>query len=103
MAYKLIVSKDAHFDIDSIINYMIEKLHNMPAAIGFLNDVEKSYRNIVENPYMYSPCNDDKLRNQGYRKVTIKNYIVLYTVDEDLKVANVMRVFYDGRNYAELV
>ena len=103
MAYKLIISKDAHFDIDGIVNYMVDKLQSTTAAIGFLDDVEKSYKNIIENPLMYSFCNDNKLRNQGYRKIPIKNYIILYSVDEKAKTAAVMRIFYGGRNYSELV
>ncbi|MCL2049809.1 MAG: type II toxin-antitoxin system RelE/ParE family toxin [Defluviitaleaceae bacterium] len=82
MVYRLIVSRDAHLDIDGIVEYIAIKLCNAAAAIGFLDDVEKSYRNIVQNPFMYSYCNDDKLRNQGYRKIPIKNYIILYLVDE---------------------
>ena len=58
MAYKLIVSNNAHIDIDGIVEYMAVKLSNTTAAIGFLDDVEKSYYNVVENPFMYSLCND---------------------------------------------
>ena len=103
MAYKLIISKDVHFDIDGIVSYMVDKLQNQTAAIGFLDDVEKSYKNIIGNPLMYGLCNDDKLRNQGYRKIPIKNYIILYSVDKKEKTVTVMRIFYGGRNYTELV
>lgn len=103
MAYKLIISKDVHFDIDCVIRYMVDKLKNQTAAIGFLDDIEKSYQNIVENPLMYGFCNDDKLRSQGYRKIPIKNYIILYLVDEKVKTITVMRILYGGRNYSDLV
>ena len=103
MAYKLIISKDVHFDIDGIVSYMVEKLKSTAAAMGFLDDVEKSYQNIVGNPLMYSFCNDDKLRNQGYRKIPIKNYIILYLADEKARTVTIMRIFYGGRNYSELI
>ena len=103
MAYKLIVSKDAHFDIYGIVEYIANKLSNATAAMGFLDDAEKSYRYISENPFMFSYCNDDRLRNQGYRKIPIKNYIILYLVDEEAQTATVMRIFYGGRNYLDLV
>jgi len=103
MVYKLIISKDVHSDIDGIVNYMVDKLKSAVAAAGFLDDVEKSYRNIVVNPLMYGFCNDDRLRNQGYRKIPIKNYIILYSVDEEAKIVTVIRIFYGGRNYSELV
>jgi plasmid stabilization system protein ParE len=103
MTYKLNVSKDAHLDVDGIIEYMIVNLNNTAAAISFLDDVEKSYRNISENPFMYSYCNDDRLRHQGYRKIPIKNYLILYSADEKARTVNIMRVFFGGRNYPELV
>jgi len=103
MVYKLIVSKEAHLDIDGIVNYIAVKLSNVSAAICFLDDVEKSYKNIVENPFMYNFCNDVKLKNQSYRKIPIKNYLILYLVDEKLQIITVMRVFYGARNYPELI
>ena len=49
MAYKLLVSKDAHSDLDEITGYIAGSLCNIAAAISFLNDVENTYRYIVEN------------------------------------------------------
>ena len=43
MAYKLIVSKEVHKDIDDIIHYIAVELVNPVAAASFLNDVENSY------------------------------------------------------------
>jgi len=103
MAYRLIVTKDAHLDIDGIVEYIAVTLCNTSTAIGFIDEVEKSYRNIVVNPFMYSFCVDDKLRSQGYRRIPIKNYVILYLIDEDTQTVTVMRVFYGGRNYPELI
>jgi len=101
MTYKLIVSKDVHFDIDGIVNYMVNKLQNQTAAVDFLDDVEKSYKNIIQNPMMYSSCDDERMK--GYRKIPIKNYLILYSVDEKQKTVTVIRIIYGGRNYVELV
>jgi len=103
MAYKLIVSADAHRDIDDITRYIAHEICNLPAAISFLDDVEKSYRFIVENPYMYGLCADKRLQKEGYRKVPIKNYLVIYRVDEEKKRVSVVRVIYGRRDYAKLL
>ena len=103
MIYKLIVSQEAHSDIDDIVHYIFSELQNKNAAINFLNDVEKSYKNIIQNPFMYNLCNDDKLRYQGYRKIPIKNYIILYIVDGVSETVSIMRIIYGGRNYTELI
>ncbi len=80
MNYRLIISSEADNDIDEIVYYISRVLNNLKAAAVFLDDLEKCYYNIANNPLMYSLCNDEKLREKGYRKVVIKNYLVLYRI-----------------------
>jgi len=61
MSYKLVVSKEAHQDIDEIVTYIAHELKNAQAAISFIGDIESSYRHILENPLMYSLCSDERL------------------------------------------
>lgn len=56
MAYKLVISKEAHKDIDDIVHYIAIELANPTAGASFLDDVEKSYIEVVNNPRMYSLC-----------------------------------------------
>ena len=65
MAYKLIVSKEAHKDIDDIVHYIAVELVNPTAAASFLDDVEKSYYSVVNNPRMFSLCQDARLSREG--------------------------------------
>lgn len=103
MGYNLVVSVNASNDIDGIVSYMLSELKNYSAAVNFLDDMEKVYTNIEENPYMYACCDDIRLRDKGYRRVVIKNYLVIYLIDEDMKIVNVIRVIYGGRNYANFL
>lgn len=103
MNYKLIVSKDAHRDVDEIAGYIAHELKSPQAASGFLDDVEKSYRSLAENPRLFALCGDARLQRKGYRKVVIKNYLVLYRIDEDQKAVLVVRVIYGPRNYPEIL
>ena len=50
MAYKLIVSKEAHNDVDDIVHYIAIELCNPTAAPGFLDGVEKSCHAVTDNP-----------------------------------------------------
>lgn len=103
MVYKLIVSIEAHKDIDDIVHYIAVELVNPAAAAGFLDDVEKSYHDVVNNPHMYSLCSDDRLSRDGYRKIVIKNYLILYRIDDEAQAIFIVRILYSGRNYAELI
>jgi len=103
MAYKLNISKDVHNDIDSIVTYISHELKGLQAADSFLDDIEKSYRNIVDNPFMYALCNDELLHRKEYRKITIKNYLIFYRIDEPTKTVFVVRIIYSARDYANLL
>jgi plasmid stabilization system protein ParE len=103
MAYKLVVSDDAHRDIDEIVTYIADELQNPQAASHFLDDVEQAYLHIVNNPHLFALCSDKRLQQLGYRKVVIKNYLVLYREDEIAKIAYVVRIVYGGRDYAKLL
>ncbi len=103
MAYNLIVSKEAHEDIDDIVNYIAVELVKPAAAVTFLNEVEKSYHAVVKNPRMYSLCHDARLSSKGYRKIVIRNYLILYRVDDEAKAVYIVRIIYGGRNYAKLI
>jgi hypothetical protein len=35
---------------------------------------------------MYSFCNDARLKKEGYRKIIIKNYLILYRIDDEKRM-----------------
>jgi len=86
MGSKLSISKDANKGIEDIVHYIAFELGNPLAAEVFLDDVEKSYRIVVNNPKMYSLCSDVRLSNKGYRKIVIKNYFILFRANVKEKV-----------------
>lgn len=103
MSYKLIVSKDAYEDLAGIVGYIANELHNRKAAAGFLDEVEERYKRVADNPHIYALCHDARLERMGYRKIVIKNYLVLYRVDEKQKTLYIVRIVYGGRDYPELL
>jgi plasmid stabilization system protein ParE len=103
MGYKLIVSKDAHGDIMGIAAYISHELKSPQAADGFLCDVEESYKRAADNPHIFSLCGDERLERMGYRKIIIKNYLILFRVDEEKKAVYIVRIVYGGRNYPEML
>ena len=52
---------------------------------------------------MYEACHDSYLKELGYRKAVIRNYIMVYKVDKDAKAVYVMRLFHGRRDYEKLI
>lgn len=101
--YKLIVTELAHQDLDDIVAYIAVQLANPTAASDFLDEVDKCYEYLKSNPMVYSQCYDSRLEKEGYRKAVIKNYTLVYKVDEKNKSVIVLRYFYGARDYTKLI
>lgn len=103
MAYKITISNAANKDLNEIIDYIASHLLNSIAAKALLDDIEDKYGQLKEFPYMFERSNDKILNEKGYRKIVVKNYVVLYLIDESNKEINIMRFFYCGQKYEKYI
>ena len=101
--YRLAISELAHSDLDNIVSYIAVHLANPTAAVNFLNEVEKCYGYLKSNPLMYERCHDPYLERAGYHKATIKNYVMVYKVDEVDQAVIIHRFFYGAQDYVKLI
>jgi len=100
--YRVEISHNADYELDSILSYITEDLAAPQAAASFADEVYECYNRLEENPYVYEACRDPKLQSEGYRRVVIKNYVMLYKIyDHELVVVH--HFFYSGQDYAKLV
>ena len=101
--YSVDITDSAEEDLDSIIFYIANELNAKKAASDFVGKVYECYDRLEDNPYIYTECRDTRLKKEGYRRAVIKNYVLLYKIDEDTKEVVVHRFFYGGQDYANLV
>lgn len=100
MKYKIIFSPDFEIEIEKTFTYISKNLHSPIAASELMGEINKRISFVKENPFMYPLC-PDWLSTAGLRKITVKNYIVVYSVDEDEQIVNFLNIFYGRRNYIE--
>lgn len=101
--YKLIITSPAETDLADITEYIAKDLSAPIAASNFLNEVSKCYDNISRTPLMYELCQNERLRARKYRKALIKNYVMLYKVDEQTKTVSIMRFVYGRSDYINTI
>ena len=101
--YKLCVTELAQNDLDSIIGYIAVKLENPTAAGNLLCEIEKCCADLRRNPLMFSKSTDPRLEKEGYRKAIVKNYLLMFKVNEAQKTVTVYRIFYGPRDYQKLL
>ena len=100
MGYKLIETRLASQDLDNILEYMAVRLQNPAASSAFADAVEQCYDLLEHTPLMYEACRDLRLCAKGYRKAVLRNYVLIYKVDEKNQTVLLLRFFYGKQDYA---
>lgn len=103
MAYKLCRADAFERDLDAVIGYIVLSLENKVAAASLLDAIEKCYEDLERMPLMYEACHDPYLKELGYRKAVIRNYIMVYKVDEESGTVHIMRLFHSRQDYEKLI
>lgn len=103
MAYNLVITHMAENELDDIVCYISNNLSNPSAAVDFLEQVEICFNHLIDNPFIYTLCDNSEFMKNGYRKVTIKNYILIYKVDESANTVYVLHFFFGRRDYFNLI
>ena len=98
MDFSVKFSEQAFDDMDSIINYIGNELHNPQAAERFFNKVNEKIPLLGKNPYMYPLHHDEILRSKGLHFIVIGNYLLFYLIDKNSSVVSIARIVYGGRN-----
>lgn len=96
--YKLIFAPEFLKDIDAAFEYISCSLDSPQAAKALMKEIDDSIMRLKDMPYMYPKC-DEPLKSLGYRKLVVKNYVIIYEVGEQEKCAYLLRMFYGRRDY----
>jgi len=100
--YTLKFMPQAERDLDGIYSYITYDLCNEPAAAKLIDRIEETLIGLEDMPKRCPLSDIPELRNDGYRKCVIENFIALYKLDEADKLIKVARVFYGRRDYKNL-
>jgi len=98
MAFKVEFSEQGSRDLDVIIGYISDDLSSPQAAQKFFNAVNEKLIKLQDSPYLYPLYHDDKLAKEGFRFITLGNYLMFYLVDDDTSVVSIVRIIYGRRD-----
>lgn len=95
--YSVKISEKAESDLKEIFEYVAFELLSVQTAFDLLERLEKSILNLNQMPNRHIAYEKEPWKSRGLRVMPVGNYIVLYIVDEESAVVNVVRVMYGGR------
>lgn len=103
MAYKLQITRSASEELEHIIDYISNHLNNPSAAADFLDKTEACYQRLMDNPKIYQLCDYPEFKEKNYRKAIIKNYVLIYRIDETTQTVNLLHFFFGRQNYFSIL
>jgi addiction module RelE/StbE family toxin len=103
LSYILKFTPKAEEDLDEIYNYISPNLSAIAAADNLMNNIEYAIMRLKEFPLSCGHVLDESLKNRGYRKLIIENYIVSYLVNEFEKQVVIMRILYEASYYTTIL
>jgi len=96
------ITDSAEEDILSTVTYISSALKNPIAANNLLDEIERYEKVLADTPNIYPFVNDEYLAERGLKYVSIKNYLLFYTIDESNKIVNVARFLYKRRDWQNI-
>lgn len=83
MGYKLLLTDIYERHYLAALDYIVYEIKNVDAAVHLMNEIEKCYQLLAENPFVFSFAKDMFLYKRGYRQAHIKGYTITYRISED--------------------
>ena len=99
MAYKLIVTEHADELLDHILYYLSFQLKNEQAVAYLLDELDRIYDRLEENPWQFPLSGDTYLAAKGYYEAVIgrMNYMIVFRNSGD--DVNIIGIFHQLENY----
>lgn len=101
--YTLKLLPEAINDMTEIVKYISTQLHNPAAATRLKEKITVEIKRLPENPYICAVFSAALPTKFEYRRLLVKNYAVLYYIDENEKAVKIARVIYAKRNLSNIL
>ena len=99
MIYNIHITKVADADLNSAIDYIDHVLLNPQAADNLLIEVEETIMDLAAFPEKHALVTDPVLNIWGIHLVTVKSYLIFYTISEEEKCVYIIRFLHSKQNW----
>jgi plasmid stabilization system protein ParE len=101
--YDVRQAEPAENDLIDILKYIAVELREPSTALRMLETIDSAIESLSTMPHRYPLVDDERLAAMGYRKISIKNYLAFFTIDEETKIINVERILYARRDWLHIL
>ncbi len=101
--YEIRTAEQAYQDMRDLYRYIARELKEPTIADKLLSKIDEGIQSLSTMPQRHNTLADERLGQQGIRRLSIENYFVFYVVDEPGQVVFVTRVMYARRDWINLL
>ena len=94
MDYKLVITDAAAIDLVGIVRHIAKD--SVTRADKYHDDVMDRLRRLEKEPFLGRPHTVKKYMILGYRELVVESHTGHYTVDEEKKNVNIIRVLHQS-------
>lgn len=102
MTYSLEYSDAAQEQLYEILSQRFESTGNWNSVDGLLLRLERAYATLRCFPRYGGSFKNDP-NGCRYRKLVVGEYVVIYSIDEQVKRVHIEALFHHRQNYEELI
>ena len=96
--YEVKITEPAQRQLQEIIRYIAGDLQEKQTAIRMLDTLEKEILSLSTLPNRVAVTEEEPWHSAGIRKLSVKNYLVYFWVNEDQKQVQITAVVYGRRD-----
>ena len=100
MMYDVKIAESAQLDMRMIYKYIADTLMESIVAEEQYTRIETAVYSLEQMPERFRRYEKEPWRSRNLRVMPVDNYIVFYTVDNEKRVVNVVRIMYGKRDTA---
>ena len=101
--YKVKILPVAQDDLSDTSDYIASVLCNPSAAVNLLDKIGAAFQQLQTFPLIGTKLNDEIVRETEYRFLQVENYLIFYTVKQEIETVFIMRVLYGASDYSSIL
>ena len=99
--YKIVITPTAYKEMNKIYDYITDNLYAENAAKRLMRKVEEEVEKLKTMPKIHTKIEKVDGLKRTYRRIIVRNYVLLYTIDEKNKTVFVSHMYYGRKNYID--
>ena len=102
-AWQVVVSTSTFNDLAGAVSYIRDTLCAPAAALAFESEFFERAENLSALPHSFPLVRDPDFAARGYRWCDVRNYMLFYTVDDERRTVNILRLIHGTRDWQSLL